>query len=1163
MFNLYYSNHLEALVEPLAERIRQNDPFTSVTVAVPNRNLQMWLNIQIAQRLGIAANIRFRRLDPLLVSVMAPELGGELSDNIVQMMILRLLEQYKKDPAPELMGLKRYLASTDRYDAGMRAFQLSRRLVGLFREYAFSRMEMVTAWEKNKCYLDPENRIEAWQRRLWRDLFGPKGIVARRNKSEDRRPLLPLHQMMPDEKHTGSELHFFGISYVSRFHQVTLRQLADHRDVFMYVLNPCRMFWEDMRSRQEVRNARPITKKELQNGELEEIPENPFLQAWGKPGREYMRLLNDAANWDFRDHFSQPQTEDTPSLLHRLQIDILDRQAPPSQPVPLPENDTSLMVMGCPSPRREAEVVANTIFQLMLHDSELKLQDIAIIVTDMDTYQTEVESALLRTHNLPFNLVDGVTGRASRLIDAVILLLELPDGRFDRETVFRLYRHPNFRARFPKADIDTWLTITDELAIFHDRAWQAQRSYLDKDLYNWEQGFKRLLLGEYMHSSQETMFRSGSGEYLVHPITGSDSDQAHLFFTVSESLMNDTDNLHNLALPAAEWAEYLRALISTYLAPGEGEDADFERICRAAMRLSELGEGLENELETIRFSHIRAFMMAELKKLSPFYGQYLADGITVSSFMPMRPIPFKTIFVMGLDEQRFPRSSKSDTLDLRWANHADFRRERQIGDVTERERDRYMFLETMIAARQRLVLSYVDRSETTGDAVNASTVLSELLYHVAKYKPDFSIVGHPLKSYSSLYAFWQADMAPDQGLVSFDPVAGRLKQVRDNRSDLMTRTGGIFPAGINRHIAQHHNELGLGRPALATGEGEDNRISITMYQLRSFLECPLQATASRALGLREEQEDLAEKKDEPFYLGPLTQAKILTETMGRVLAEHQGGFEYLPDVTKVLERVIHLAEAEGIMPTQPFYGVLRGHLLGILDQWRAGLSSLGLSGNARRLRFGRADTDLEKQSILPSLELDLELDGIMRTVEIAGSTNYLFHNEQGPHLITFVNKEFNPKDRFKAGKSKYLLRGFLDSAVLAASGVFENVATTIVGTDQTDQTSTINMDPTDAKNYLGGLVTEMLGRSHDYLLPVEAVFLAGKQLGEHDFQQTLERQITELIDPDGRQSCSSKYGPIRHPDTFHPLPNAEPVVRQRFGPLINDVARLDVAGSVP
>src|SRR5260370_24957138 len=50
------------------------------------------------------------------------------------------------------------------------------------------------------------------------------------------------------------------------------------------------------------------------------------------------------------------------------------------------------------------------------------------------------------------------------------------------------------------------------------------------------------------------------------------------------------------------------------------------------------------------------------------------------------------------------------------------------GGAAPAERDRYLFLETLLAARERIFLSYVSRDAKTGDELQPSSVIRELQF---------------------------------------------------------------------------------------------------------------------------------------------------------------------------------------------------------------------------------------------------------------------------------------------------------------------------------------------------------------------------------------------------------------------------------------------------
>jgi exonuclease V gamma subunit len=65
----------------------------------------------------------------------------------------------------------------------------------------------------------------------------------------------------------------------------------------------------------------------------------------------------------------------------------------------------------------------------------------------VDDYAAHIESVFLKQHRNPIELVSRSSAGASRVAEAVELLLELPSGRFSRVEMIRLLTHPALRAR--------------------------------------------------------------------------------------------------------------------------------------------------------------------------------------------------------------------------------------------------------------------------------------------------------------------------------------------------------------------------------------------------------------------------------------------------------------------------------------------------------------------------------------------------------------------------------------------------------------------------------------------------------------------------------------------------------------------------------------------
>ena len=80
-------------------------------------------------------------------------------------------------------------------------------------------------------------------------------------------------------------------------------------------------------------------------------------------------------------------------------------------------------------------------------------------------------------------------------------------------------------------------------------------------------------------------------------------------------------------------------------------------------------------------------------------------GVTFCAMMPMRAIPFKVVVLMGMGDNVFPRGGAPAPFDL--MTHGD---DTRLGDPDRREEDRRLFLETLMAARQKLIVTYSGQS---------------------------------------------------------------------------------------------------------------------------------------------------------------------------------------------------------------------------------------------------------------------------------------------------------------------------------------------------------------------------------------------------------------------------------------------------------------------
>jgi exodeoxyribonuclease V gamma subunit len=86
----------------------------------------------------------------------------------------------------------------------------------------------------------------------------------------------------------------------------------------------------------------------------------------------------------------------------------------------------------------------------------------------------------------------------------------------------------------------------------------------------------------------------------------------------------------------------------------------------------------------------------------------------------MRSIPFKVICLLGMNSDAYPRQSSPLGFDL-------MARSPRPGDRSQRKDDRYLFLESILSARKKLIISYVGQDIRDNSVLPPSVLVGELL----------------------------------------------------------------------------------------------------------------------------------------------------------------------------------------------------------------------------------------------------------------------------------------------------------------------------------------------------------------------------------------------------------------------------------------------------
>ena len=1188
MIRLHYSNRLEELVAPLADAVgarQRRDPLARVTVVVPNRIIEEFLKLRLAQAAGVAANLEFPFLRRYLAKVVeaADPSCGVLDADQLEIVIFECLRAGVDSADADLHAVAQYVSAGSQRleDRELRLFELSVRTARLFREYAISRAAMLSRWRSGPApELESMRESERWQRYLYLSIFGPDDRVLPRWISGDNSRFFLLTSALaaiaPQKLASviAAPLHIFGLSYAGPEFARIFAKLGQVADLHVYALNPCLEFWEDVQGANTISRDRLVRRGHKIGDALDSVEdpfsldasgENAALRQWGKPGREYIRLLNELTDCDFDSHFEYPPRG---TLLARVQESILCREPETSLAAPPGSfaNDESIRFLACPGIRREVEIVADSIWSL-IHDDEkdggphrLRFHQIGVLIPEagLDAYLPHVETVFAQRHQIPLNLVDRPFSAEGRVVEAVELLLALPMGHFGRDEVLHLVTHP---ALIGTAQVDTerWQQWCQSLGVFFgaDES-ELAATYIPPNHYHWDQALRRLALGVFMageETGQGRTMRGADGlEYLPCESAQDEMTGVATLIGSVRKLIAEALDLRSRRLTMAQWARVLSDLIRTYVKPADAAGRAVADYCAAAIE-SMASEELRGEPVGYQVACTNA--RARISAAQTEQGRYAESGVAVGSFSALRSIPFRVIFALGLGETVFPEREKRDLLDLRLAR-------RRAGDVSANQRDRYLFLETILAARERIFLSWVARDALTGQALEPSPVIRELELILRGYLSEAETkrltITHPASSYALDYFPDLRGAAAATGPVSFDRHAHHGARMVELRADLITKCENLALPDrgdkLLEMLAQARSELG---PALrlvevplqsAAEREQDREIPLSLGALKRYLECPLQGAARYALGMMDEEDD----DDQDLENEPLTQTQLDLVVLLR--DAFWAGRGMTQAAQEHFERVLRLHQLQGKAPVGPFAEVAKMAFSTRLNLCIAQTQALKIADLAgwERIRIGGAHENADADVTLPPIILDVPMPRrsgeTMLRVRLSGTVSVSARRDKSIRCIV----------RASGAKPGDFLEGFLGALALAAAGQTSTDSfTAIVAGGSEDQTAPgkftreLRLPSADvARAYLTLLAEDLFSADNHYFLPIEAVAGVLKKFDGKKAPSHREiRDIVEDLRENEMAPCRSDYGPIRNPRSFSPPPPATvlKIIQRRFDPI--------------
>jgi exodeoxyribonuclease V gamma subunit len=782
MLELFYSNRHETLAAALFEDLdafamREGDPFASESVIVPNAAVRRRLELDMAERFGICANVEFCYLAQWLWAqigrVLPVPAQSPFAPDRLAWRIFRLFD----DPAlRESARLSSYLEAAEANADDSMRYELARRVATVLDHYLTYRPEWLNQWQAGGSILaggaseidargprlQGANALhredERWQAALWRALLTDLAQAA------DRDPTPPAYRFLNDSPRLDLDavmraewpgrISVFALPTMPPLHIALLRELSRWIDVRVYALNPCQEFWYDIVS---VGRAKQLELKG--EADFQEVG-HPLLAEWGRQTQAQLHMLHDLTESAASTERELFEPNPAPTWLARVQNGILALDEDSIEPQIDEITEPGIEVHVCHSLSRQLEMLHDrlldwfdTIEGLEPSDVLVAFPDLAVAGPIIDgVFGTAPSGASNERRRIPYRITGLPPSQANPIARALLDWLALPERSVGAPELVEWLRVDAVAARYgiDSASLEIaqeWLALAGARRGL--RPSDAAQEHVPAARHTFADALTRLYLGYAL---------PGGGAPVADwlPVEGANGSESELLGRLTR-FVDDIDTFAaHISTPrgASAWGCVLLDALTRFFDDGVAFTDSIGEVRDAIDSLiAAMSEGAgEAEMSA---AVVRTALTDTLD--DPARGGVPWGGVTFSSLTSLRGLPYRVICLLGMDDGMLPSLARADEFDLMAAFG-------KLGDRQRRDDERNLFLDLMLAARDRLLIAYTGRSIRDNAVLPPAALIDELLDYLAEAvagkhaSPDELsearaqfVFEHPLQPYAPEY----------------------------------------------------------------------------------------------------------------------------------------------------------------------------------------------------------------------------------------------------------------------------------------------------------------------------------------------------------------------------------------------------------------------------
>ncbi|MCX7821041.1 MAG: exodeoxyribonuclease V subunit gamma [Brevinematales bacterium] len=754
MIYFNFSNSLENILDNLYKKIKseRENFFQEFKVIISSSNYKKCIEEYFLLKENVCMNISFDFFEPYISKIFLELLGYEEKDTVIltlernKIILISLIFSILKEESfrkkhKKIFEVLLYNENNKSYETTL-LWKLSEKMADLLREYEFHRHEeIIQNWKEGKNAYDKSlEYIENFEKDLYSIIF-----IEKRFFQNTQKKYLSITELFEEVKSKEDKLNIenlkkikniflFGFPQFSKLHLKMLEFLEKHIDIHLFSPNYLKFDYSKFPYHLTIEdNEEKFEKKEAHFDQIDEflypvIATNYLL-------KDKITKGNHSLSW---------QEIPPKNLLNRIKLLFMKRENPEEKI----EIDDSFQIFSASSKENEVMTVYNSILYNMEMDKNLLFDDILVIVPDIKNYRTTITDIFSKNpyHShpkinkkakIPFHIYEKNIFKESNFNKMISDFFELIENNFSKLSLLKIIENPLLMKKFKIKE--------NELIII--RKWLEELGAFDEDenfvISRITHSLKRLKFGIIMEKKSPEEEKFVYENILPYYDNHSNIKMIDTFISITERLYELVE-ISKEEKKLSEWINFIKSFINDFINSEEDNEENqihifYQRNLNLLLELDLIRE------EKLSFHEAKFHFLNLMIDLINQRNSNLFNGVCVSSFLPMRAIPFKIIYILGINEGVFPSQDDKSSLNLRNIKIL-------YNDISKRRLDNFLFIEAIFSAQQKVYISFVGYDPHEDSELFPSSSLYNLINIINKniLKKNYEIKKLPKSLFSNL-----------------------------------------------------------------------------------------------------------------------------------------------------------------------------------------------------------------------------------------------------------------------------------------------------------------------------------------------------------------------------------------------------------------------------